>query len=163
MLLDRSLRSLLAGGLSSAAGRDSNTAGSPAPEPSPAAAPTRAMTGPVGRDGCAYLLTRPEGPVDGGGPGWRLSFTATEGPSWSMVLTGRGAGAQTPPRVAQAVAVRVLAEFGIDVRGWEPGHRTQPGPRASGSSPRYRAVLAPIATPADLEPAPSSGGVQRQP
>jgi len=138
MLLDRYLRSLDVSGLSAAAGRDPDAAGRPAPEESLAAAPTEAVTETAGRNDCVYMLTRPD---DDGGLEWRLTFTATEGPSWSMALTARGAGPQAPIRVAEAVAVRVLAGFGVDVQGWAPGDPTPLGPRAAGSSPGYCAVL----------------------
>ena len=139
MLLDRYLRSLDIGGLRSSTGRGSDVAGSRPREQAPAAE----TTGTAGRHDAVYMITRPEDPDGGVGLEWRLTFSATTGPSWSMALTARGAGPQAPVRVAEAVAVRVLAEFGIDVQGWEPGDPTPAGPTAAGSSPGYCAVLAP--------------------
>jgi hypothetical protein len=142
MLLDRYLRSLDVSGLSAAAGRDPDAADRPAPEESLAAAPTEAFTETPGRNNCVYMLTRP----DDGGLEWTLTFTAAEGPSWSMALTARGAGPQAPIRVAEAVAVRVLAGFGVEVQGWAPGDPAPLGPRAAGPSPGYCAVLTSTAT-----------------
>jgi hypothetical protein len=51
---------------------------------------------------------------------------------WSMPLFSRGAAITAPPRVAQAVAVRVLSDLGLHVRAW----RT-----AGGDQPMYRAEL----------------------
>jgi hypothetical protein len=65
--------------------------------------------------------------------GWTLS--ALRGPrcSWSMSLAGRGAAATAPPRVAKAVALRVLAEQGVPVVAWAGS--------GGGDQPIFRALL----------------------
>ena len=52
---------------------------------------------------------------------------------WSTPLLSRGAAVTAPPRVAQAVAVRVLTDLGLQVRAWH---------NVSGADqPMYRAQL----------------------
>jgi hypothetical protein len=65
--------------------------------------------------------------------GWTLS--ALRGPrcTWSMPLAGRGAAATAPPRVAKAVALRVLAEQGVPVVAWAGG--------GGGDRPIFRALV----------------------
>lgn len=59
-----------------------------------------------------------------GGPGarrqagWALETWQGGRPEASVALAALGAGAQARPRVAQALAVQVLSEQGVPVRGW---------------------------------------------
>jgi len=53
-------------------------------------------------------------------PGWTVLAAHGSRWSWSIGLDAHGAAFAAPPRVAQAVAVRVLAYHAIDVGGWEP-------------------------------------------
>jgi len=53
-------------------------------------------------------------------PGWTVLAAHGSRWSWSIGLDAHGAAFAAPPRVAQAVAVRVLADHAIDVGGWEP-------------------------------------------
>jgi hypothetical protein len=160
MLLDRYLRSLDFGDLSKPAGRVSEAAGRPTAAESLAATPGGSVTDAVG-DG----VSAPSLPVKGGGLEWGLTVTAPEESTWSMTLTARGAGSQAPIQMAEAVAVRVLAEFGInvhgwEVQGWEPGGPTRPGPTPAGASPGSFAVLAPSAArPSTNDPAPEGDSV----
>jgi hypothetical protein len=59
-------------------------------------------------------------PIAGNGLGWTL-IARRDGWCWSSALAARGAGAHAAARVAQAVAVRVLAEQGVTVTGWSTG------------------------------------------
>lgn len=69
--------------------------------------------------------------------GWAL-ISRDHGPHFRWTsLAGRGAGPATAPRVAQAVAVRVLAEQGVVVQGWSEG-------QAPGTPATFRAR--PVAT-----------------
>lgn len=61
-----------------------------------------------------------EVPTAGYGMGWTL-IARHEGWRWSAALAARGAGAHAPARVAQAAAVRVLAEQGVAITGWSTG------------------------------------------
>jgi hypothetical protein len=54
------------------------------------------------------------------GPGWTVMATHANRWSWTIRLDAHGAAHDAPARVAQAVAVRVLAEHDIDVEGWRP-------------------------------------------
>lgn len=54
------------------------------------------------------------------GPGWTVLATHASRWSWAIRLDAHGAAHDAPARVAQAVAVRVLAEHAIDVEGWGP-------------------------------------------
>jgi hypothetical protein len=100
----------------------------------------------------------PDDPATGYPHGWTLSAHHDTGWSWSTALAARGAGAHASPRVAQAVAVRVLSEHGVKIGGWSasepPGRSAHPvsfrawldpsPPAGSGtapSSPRLRAIL----------------------
>jgi hypothetical protein len=56
-------------------------------------------------------------PIAGNGQGWTL-IARYDGWCWSTALAARGAGAHAAVRVAQAVAVRVLAEQGVAVTSW---------------------------------------------
>lgn len=69
-----------------------------------------------------YLLVfnSPHDDQESLGPGWTLVVWHGDRWRWSMGLFARGAGPSAPPRVAQAVTVRVLAERGVDVDGWQP-------------------------------------------
>ena len=59
--------------------------------------------------------------------GWALLALHGQRRRWSMPLLGRGAAITAPPRVAQAVAVRVLADLGVRVRAWHGvGNADQP-------------------------------------
>ena len=65
--------------------------------------------------------------------GWMLLALHGHRRHWSMPLLARGAAITAPPRVAQAVAVRVLTDLGVHVQAWH---------RASGADqPIYRAEL----------------------
>lgn len=56
---------------------------------------------------------------------------------WAMPLLGRGAAVTAPPRVAQAVAVRVLTDLGVPVRAWHGvGSADQPMYQAELEAPR---------------------------
>jgi hypothetical protein len=50
--------------------------------------------------------------------GWVLLALDGGRRQWAMPLLGRGAAVTAPPRVAQAVAVRVLTGLGVHVRAW---------------------------------------------
>jgi hypothetical protein len=63
---------------------------------------------------------------------------ATARPAWATPLARHGAGPQASQRVAQAVAVRVLHELGVDVRGWVP----EPA-RPDGGAPDVVALTSP--------------------
>ncbi len=54
------------------------------------------------------------------GPGWTVLAAHGSRWSWSIRLDAHGAAFAATPRVAQAVAVRVLSVHGIDVLGWNP-------------------------------------------
>lgn len=54
------------------------------------------------------------------GPGWTVLATHADRWSWTIRLDAHGAAHDAPARVAQAVAVRVLADHAIDVEGWGP-------------------------------------------
>jgi hypothetical protein len=54
------------------------------------------------------------------GPGWSVLAAHGSRWSWSIGLDVHGAAYGAPPLVAQAVAVRVLAEHAIHVEGWDP-------------------------------------------
>lgn len=86
------------------------------------------VTGPSA-DEVAYELVR-EAPPDR--DGWTLRCRRGPRVAWSMPLAPRGAAPRARPAVAQAVAVRVLTEQGVSVRGWspvadpvEPAHTTE--------------------------------------
>lgn len=68
----------------------------------------------------AYRLVynAPEEAIGGHGVGWTLVGSSTGGWRWTMALAAHGAGALARPRVAKAVAVRVLAQHGIAVEAW---------------------------------------------
>src|ERR687893_3282514 len=68
------------------------------------------------------------------GPGWTVLATHADRWSWTIRLDAHGAAHDAPARVAQAVAVRVLAAHAIDVEGWGP---------ADPSGTAYVAVTAP--------------------
>jgi hypothetical protein len=72
------------------------------------------------------------------GPGWTVLAVHGNRWSWTIRLDAHGAAPGAPARVAQAVAVRVLAEHAIDVEGWQPAE--PPGPA-------YVAVTAPQLVP----------------
>ena len=112
------------------------------------------------RPAAVYVLVGndPADPATRYPDGWTLSAHHDTGWSWSTGLAARGAGAHASPRVAQAVAVRVLSEHGVTVGGWsasEPPDRSahpvsfrawlDPSPPAGSgtapSSPRLRAIL----------------------
>lgn len=75
--------------------------------------------------------------------GWALLALHGQRRRWSMPLLGRGAALTAPPRVAQAVAVRVLADLGVRVRAW---HGV-----GSADQPLYEAEL-------DVPPSPPPRG-----
>jgi hypothetical protein len=78
--------------------------------------------------GVTYLLVHstddrraPEGSMrHHAGPGWTVLATHADRWSWTIRLDAHGAAHDAPARVAQAVAVRVLADHAIDVEGWGP-------------------------------------------
>lgn len=72
-----------------------------------------------GGDGAVYLLVW--GQDSGVGAGWALETWHGHRRGRSTGLACRGAAPGAGPRVAQAVAVRVLAEQGVAVQGWGPG------------------------------------------
>jgi hypothetical protein len=94
----------------------------------------------------AYVLIHnpPETPAGGYVLGWTLAVwpTGLRRPAWS--LAARGASANAEVRVAQAVAVRVLAERGVAVLSWcdaEPAD-------GLGGLVAFRAQLSPPTDPA---------------
>jgi hypothetical protein len=105
------------------------------------------------RPAAVYVLVGndPDNPATGYPGGWTLSAHHDTGWSWSTALAARGAGAHASPRVAQAVAVRVLSEHGVTVGGWSASE--PPDPSAHPVS--FRARLDP-APPAGAGAAPSS-------
>jgi hypothetical protein len=68
-----------------------------------------------------------------GAQGWMLLALHGQRQHWSMPLLSRGAAITAPPRVAQAVAVRVLNDLGVHVRAWHAA--------GSADQPKYRAEL----------------------
>jgi hypothetical protein len=71
--------------------------------------------------------------ASGGAEGWMLLALRGQRQHWSTPLLSRGAAVTAPPRVAQAVAVRVLTDLGLQVRAWH---------NVSGADqPMYRAQL----------------------
>lgn len=73
--------------------------------------------------------------------GWALIARHPESRCFEWtVLAARGASPTAPPRTAQAVAVRVLAGWGVAVRDWAEVHDEPQRP--SGYRGGFRAVLA---------------------
>src|SRR4051794_9406009 len=68
----------------------------------------------------------------GYGVGWTLTAYHQGRWCWSTSLASRGAADSASARVAQAVAVRVLAEQGVAVHGWVADS-------AEDESPKFRA------------------------
>jgi hypothetical protein len=70
--------------------------------------------------GTTHLLVYndPEDPSATYGQGWTLVVWHGARWRWSMALAARGASASCETRVAQAVAVRVLADQGVQVESW---------------------------------------------
>jgi hypothetical protein len=69
--------------------------------------------------------------------GWMLLALHGYRRQWAMPLLARGAAVTAPPRVAQAVAVRVLADLGVHVRAWHGvGSADQPVYQAELEAPR---------------------------
>jgi hypothetical protein len=78
-----------------------------------------------------------------GGAGWVLECWGQCLRGWVEPLAGRGAAPAVRPRIAQAVAVRVLGERGVEVRGWhlagaEDRLVFRAGLRCSHASPSHR-------------------------
>jgi hypothetical protein len=96
---------------------------------------------PAPRPAAVYMLVGndPHDQATGYPGGWTLSAHHDTGWSWSTPLSARGAGAHASPRVAQAVAVRVLSEHGVAVGGWSA---SEP-PDSSAHPVSFRARLAP--------------------
>lgn len=100
--------------------------------------------------GTVYRLVRdtPAGSPDSGN-GWTLVGELTEGWCWTIALSARGASADAGPRIAKAVAVRVLAQQGVTVDAWaddEHAETHQTGRTAEGPANgrlAFRAVLRP--------------------
>jgi len=69
------------------------------------------------------------------GPGWTVLAAHGSRWSWSIRLDAHGAAYAAPTRVAQAVAVRILSDHGIDVLGWNP------------ADPEARAYVAVVVAP----------------
>jgi hypothetical protein len=76
----------------------------------------------------------PEHPVTGYGTGWTLIASNGSDRCWSTGLLAHGADARTPEADARAVAERVLAGQGIQVKEWRTG--------ATGALPIRRAQTA---------------------
>ena len=95
--------------------------------------------------GDAFTVPAMEEPAaaSGGVEGWMLLAVHGQRWHWSMPLAGRGAATTAPPRVAQAVAVRVLDDLGVQVRAWHGSGRAD--------QPLYRAELE---APPEPGPAP---------
>lgn len=91
----------------------------PAPrvEHTPASSPDGAGSGQGGL-GHVLVYNPPDAPAPGYRRGWTLAARPAGPRDWSTSLAGHGAGLHTGPRVAKAVAVRVLAERGVAVDGW---------------------------------------------
>lgn len=89
---------------------------------------TGSSTGPEPDGEATYLLVfnDPDRPAAQYWVGWVLAAWHGRVPLWSVSLTGRGAGAHAGTRVAQAVAVRVLAEQGVPVAGWHADEALDP-------------------------------------
>lgn len=126
LLFDRSVLHLLA-----VDGRDAGTDPPRGPGPGEAG------------EGYVLVYNPPDQPAPGHGQGWTLT-TWQPGPRPRAVsLAARGAGAHAGPRVAKAVAVRVLAEHGVPVAGWcDPA----PGDEFGGLT-MFRARLGPATDP----------------
>jgi hypothetical protein len=74
--------------------------------------------------------------ASGGAEGWMLLALRGQRQHWSTPLLSRGAATTAPPRVAQAVAVRVLNDLGIHVQAWHgAGSADQPMYRAEREAP----------------------------
>jgi len=84
----------------------------------------------------AFQLTHDNAVESAGGygVGWTLTAYDQGRWCWSMSLASRGAAVSARARVAQAVAVRVLAEQGVAVHGWVVDS-------AEDDSPMFRAWL----------------------
>lgn len=82
---------------------------------------------PVGPT-AVYLLVHnpPETPAAGYGRGWTLVASHASTPCWSVSLAAHGADTHAGPRVAKAVAMRVLADHGVWVEGWCDGDSAEP-------------------------------------
>ncbi len=109
----------------------------------------------------AYTLVYndPAHPVVGYGVGWALIARYDTKWEWGTSLAGRGAGALAPARVAQAVAVRVLAEQGVRVEGWADTSPEQPEAHPGGVA-GFRARLIPPPQ-SEAPPNPARWGLRR--
>jgi hypothetical protein len=87
--------------------------------------------------------------ASGGAEGWMLLALRGQRQHWSMPLLSRGAATTAPPRVAQAVALRVLNDLGVHVRAWHGA--------GSADQPIYLAELEAPPEPAPLRPAAEEG------
>lgn len=83
--------------------------------------PRSARPGSAGESIYLLVFNEPDAPADRYGIGWTLTAWRDSGRQWSVQLAARGAGAGATVRTAQAVAVRVLAEHGVPVFGWNDG------------------------------------------
>lgn len=70
--------------------------------------------------GLGYVLVYnpPDAPAPGHHRGWSLTAWPAGPRAWSTRLAAHGAGEHAGPRVAKAVAVRILGEHGVTVGGW---------------------------------------------
>jgi hypothetical protein len=80
------------------------------------------------------VFNDPEAPHPSCPRGWSLLSAGDDNPRVVEPLDCRGAGHLAGPRVAKAVAVRVLAERGVRVQRWHPDDRSVVG------LPTYRAA-----------------------
>lgn len=79
-----------------------------------------AATTPTTPPDVVYVLVfnPPEAPAPDYGVGWTVVAWHGDRWRWSVALAARGAGAHAGPRVAKAVAVRVLGAQGVPVEDW---------------------------------------------
>jgi hypothetical protein len=97
------------------------TAGATTRDPDPG--PGAAAAG-----GYVLVYNPPDQRAPGYGQGWTLTAWPPRPRTRATSLAERGAGMHAGPRVAKAVAVRVLAEHGVPVAGWcDPASGEAPG------------------------------------
>lgn len=117
------------------------------PQPSPPGTPERRAPG---EPAAVYLLVyhSPETPAADHGVGWTLMASQGGRRCWSTSLAARGAGAHAGPRVAKAVAERILAEREVTVEDWSDGQ-----PRQSKEADQPATFRAHLRTPGQDDPA----------
>ena len=102
--------------------------------------------------GYVLVYNPPDQRVAGYGQGWSLTAWPPQARTRATSLAARG-GVRAGPRVAKAVAARVLAEHGVPVAGWrDPAGSDEPG-----GLTMFRARLGPATDQPDPRPAERVG------